>query len=121
MGVVTGSFDVDGAHVLYWQDETGDESGRWFAQPFDGGEARPFLDGVPQGWNEGFAVAPGVVAASISDRDGFAIYVSLEGGQAKELYRSTEFVAVGGDDGYNRAGSRPTGPCSASRTASTAT
>jgi len=104
VGVITGSFDVDGAHVLYWQDETGDESGRWFAQPFEGGEPRPFLEGVPPGWNEGFAVAPGVVAASVSDRDGFAIYVSLEAGEAKELYRSTEFVAVGGEAGYNRGG-----------------
>jgi dipeptidyl aminopeptidase/acylaminoacyl peptidase len=104
VGVVTGSFDVDGDHILYWQDETGDESGRWFAQPFAGGGARPYLDGVPQGWNEGFAVAPGVVAASISDRDGFAIYVALEGGEAKELYRSTEFVSVGGGDAFNRGG-----------------
>ncbi|MGZ5326965.1 MAG: prolyl oligopeptidase family serine peptidase [Actinomycetota bacterium] len=104
VGVVTASFDVDGAHILYWQDETGDESGRWFAQPFAGGDARPFLEGVPQGWNEGFAVAPGVTAASVSDRDGFAVYVALEGGEAKELYRSTEFVGVAGGDGFNRGG-----------------
>jgi dipeptidyl aminopeptidase/acylaminoacyl peptidase len=104
VGVITGSFDVAGDHILYWQDETGDESGRWFAQAFGGGEARPFVEGVPQGWNEGFAVAPGIAVASISDRDGFAIYVSLDGGEAKELYRSTEFVAVGGDDGFNRGG-----------------
>ncbi len=104
VGVITGSFDASGELVLYWQDETGDESGRWFAQPFAGGEATPFLDGVPQGWNEGFAVAPGIVSAAISDRDGFAIYVAIEGGEAKELYRSAEFVAVGGEGSYNRGG-----------------
>ena len=42
-------------------------------------------------------MAPGVVAASVSDRDGFAVYVALEGGEAKELYRSTEFVGVAGE------------------------
>ena len=49
-------------------------------------------------------MAPGVVAASVSDRDGFAVYIALDGGEAKELYRSTEYVAVGGEDGYNRGG-----------------
>ena len=58
------------------------------------------------GWNEGFAQAPGLVAAALSDRDGFAVYVAVDGGPAKELIRSTEFVAVGGPEsgGFNRAG-----------------
>ena len=105
VGVVTGSVSTDGAHVLWWQDETGDESGSWFAQPFAGGEVHPFLDGVPVGWNEGFAQAPGVVAASVSGRDGFAVYVSIDGGPAKETVRSTDWLRVAGDDGgYNRGG-----------------
>lgn len=107
VGVITGSVSLDGEQVLYWQDETGDESGQWYAQPFHGGEARPFLEGVPVGWNEGFAQAPGIVAASVSDRDGFAVYVAIDGGPAKELLRNTEFVGVGGGEdrgGFNRAG-----------------
>ncbi len=43
---------LDGEGVLWFQDETGDESGRWLVQPFDGGETTPFLEGVPHGWNE---------------------------------------------------------------------
>lgn len=105
VGVITGALTPDGEDVLYWQDETGDESGRWYRQPFHGGEAQALLEDVPVGWNEGFAQAPGVVAASISDRDGFAVYVALDGGPAKELLRSPEFLAVGGSpDGFNRAG-----------------
>jgi dienelactone hydrolase len=105
VGVITGALTPDGASILYWQDETGDESGRWYAQPFFGGEPRPFLDGVPAGWNEGFAQAAGVVAASISDRDGFALYVSLDDEPAREIGRSPEFLAVGGSPGgFNRAG-----------------
>jgi dienelactone hydrolase len=99
VGVITGTPTVDGARILYWQDETGDESGRWFAQPFHGGDARPFLEGVPVGWNEGMAQAPGVVAAAVSDRDGFAIYVAADGGPAKEMARSTEFITVAGPEG----------------------
>ena len=106
VGVVTGSISIDGADVLWWQDETGDESGRWYAAPFAGGDARPFLDGIPIGWLEGFAQAPGVVAASVSDRDGFAVYVSIDGGPAKETVRSTDWLRVSGptDDGFNRGG-----------------
>jgi dipeptidyl aminopeptidase/acylaminoacyl peptidase len=106
VGVVAGSVTVDGADILWWQDETGDESGRWYAAPFAGGDARPFLEGIPIGWNEGFAQAAGVVAASVSDRDGFAVYVSVDGGPAKETVRSTDWIRVSGPDdaGFNRGG-----------------
>ncbi|HEY3023166.1 MAG TPA: S9 family peptidase, partial [Actinomycetota bacterium] len=53
VGVVTGPPTIDGNGVLWFQDETGDESGRWFHQPFDGGQSRPLFDLLPAGWNEG--------------------------------------------------------------------
>ena len=70
---------LDGEGVLWFQDETGDESGRWLVQPFHGGDTEPFLVGVPHGWSDGLAQAPGIVVAAISDRDGFAVHVSLDG------------------------------------------
>ena len=104
VGVVTASFDVDGdAHPLL----AGRDRRRIrpvVRAAVRGWRRAPLPRGRAAGWNEGFARAPGVVAASVSDRDGFAIYISLAGGEAKELYRSTEFVAVGGDGGYNRGG-----------------
>jgi len=107
VGVVDGTPTLDGAGVLFWQDETGDESGQWYVEPFEGGgAATPFLEGVPHGWNEGFAQATGAVAAGISDRDGFAIFASIDGGAAKELVRSTESVRIAGAEsgGFNRGG-----------------
>lgn len=105
VGVQGGTPTLDGAGVVWFQDETGDESGRWFVQPFDGGESRPFVDGLPQGWNEGMAQAPRLGAAGISDRDGFGIYAAAEGEPAKKLYRSAESVRLGGAEGlgFNRA------------------
>lgn len=104
VGVVEGAPTLDGGGVVYWQDETGDESGGWFVQPFAGGDAQPFLVGAPVGWNQRLAQAPGVVAAAISDRDGFGIWVSIEGGPAKELARSTESLVLAGSEwgGFNR-------------------
>jgi pimeloyl-ACP methyl ester carboxylesterase len=104
VGVVDGTPTLDGSGVLFWQDESGDESGQWFVQPFGGGDSKPFLEGIPHGWNEGLAQAPGIVAAGISDRDGFAIYVSADGGPAKELARSTESLRIGGDHAFNTGG-----------------
>jgi dipeptidyl aminopeptidase/acylaminoacyl peptidase len=96
VGVIDGTPTLDGEGVLWFQDETGSEAGRWFVQPFAGGETTPFLDGAPHGWSEGLAQAPGVVAAGISDRSGFGIYISLGGGPAREIHRSSESVRIGG-------------------------
>src|SRR5438132_3072817 len=106
IGVVDGTPTLDGEGALWFDDTTGDESGRWLVQPFFGGETRPFLEDVPDGWNEGFSQAPGIVAAGISDRNGFAVYVALDGGRATEVYRSTEAVRLGSVDqrGFARGG-----------------
>ena len=106
IGVTDGAPTFDGEGILWFDDETGDESGRWLVQPFSGGETKPFLEGVPQGWNEGLAQARGIVALGISDRDGFAIYVSFDGGPATEVHRSSEAVRVGSveEGGWLRGG-----------------
>ena len=98
VGVVDGTPTLDGEGVIWFQDESGDESGRWLVQRFAGGEIHPLLEGVQHGWSEGLAQAPGVVAAGLSDGDGFAVYVSSDGGPAREVYRSTESVRLGSVD-----------------------
>jgi pimeloyl-ACP methyl ester carboxylesterase len=98
VGLLDGKPTLAGDGVLWFQDETGDESGQWLVQPFHGGDTRRFLEGVPHGWSEGLAQAPGIVAAGVSDRDGFAVYVSLDGGEARELCRSSESLRLGSVD-----------------------
>jgi dipeptidyl aminopeptidase/acylaminoacyl peptidase len=98
VGVLACAITPDGQRVLFWQDDTGSEAGGWFAEPFSGGEAAPFLTGVPQGWNQGLAQGPGLVVAGIADPDGFAVFVSAEGEPAKEIWRSTEYVGIGGSE-----------------------
>ena len=98
VGLVDTVPTFDGEGILWFQDETGDESGRWLVQPFHGGETTPFLVGVPHGWSDGLAQAPGIVAAAISDRDGFAVYVARDGGKAKEIHRSPRSVQLGSNE-----------------------
>jgi pimeloyl-ACP methyl ester carboxylesterase len=98
VGLVDALPTLDGEGVLWFQDESGDESGRWHMQPFAGGETELFLEGVPHGWSEGLAQAPGIVAAALSDRDGFAVYVSLDGGEAQVVQRAETSLRLGGVD-----------------------
>lgn len=102
VGVLSGALTLDGERVLFWQDETGSEAGQWYAEPFSGGVAEPFLAGLALGWNQGLSQASGAVAAGISDADGFAIFVSADGEPAKEIWRSTEAISIGGAE-YGRS------------------
>src|SRR6059036_979810 len=80
VGVRAAAPTLDGTGVLWFQDETGDESGQWFHQPFGGGPSSPLFDALSPGWNEGLAQAPGIIAFAVSDRDGFAVYAATDGG-----------------------------------------
>jgi dipeptidyl aminopeptidase/acylaminoacyl peptidase len=98
VGVVYGLISPNGEDVAWFEDATGDESGRWLVRPFSGGEARPLLNGLPVGWNEGLALAPGIVAAGISNSEGFGIYVSIDGGPPRLLHQSMEAVRIASAD-----------------------
>ena len=94
VGVVDGFAGVDGESVVWFEDESGDESGRWFREPFFGGNRTP-LDGFPLGWSGGLAEAPGIVAAVTSDDQGFGVHIDLEGRGPKEIYRHPEAIGLG--------------------------
>jgi dipeptidyl aminopeptidase/acylaminoacyl peptidase len=98
VGLVDATPTVDGQGIVWFQDETGDESGRWLVQPFAGGETAALLEGVPHGWSEGLAQAPGIVAAGLSSREGFTVYVSIENGEARAIHRSDGSVRLGSVD-----------------------
>jgi dipeptidyl aminopeptidase/acylaminoacyl peptidase len=106
VGVIAGAWSPDGERIAWWQDDDGDESGRWLVQPFAGGETSPLLTGIEGGWSEGIAWVPGMLVAGISGPDGFAILASDDdGATVKELAHSTEHLAVAGrPGGYNRGG-----------------
>jgi dienelactone hydrolase len=97
VGIIDGRVTNDGGSAIWWQDETGDESGRWRVQGFRGGEIHDLLPGAPLGWNQGLAQAPQVVAAGISNRNGFAVFVVQAEGEAREIHRSAEFAGVSRD------------------------
>ena len=98
VGVVYATISGDGSSVVWFSDPTGDESGRWVAAPFEGGEVRELLPGAPIGWPEGLALGRELVVAVIADREGFAVHVSEHGGPAKEIHRHPDHVGFSDSD-----------------------
>jgi dipeptidyl aminopeptidase/acylaminoacyl peptidase len=95
VGVLYATSSADGSEVIWFSDDTGDESGRWLARPFEGGEPRELLPGAPVGWPDGLTVGPHLAAAVIADREGFAVHVSEDGGPANEIYRHVDRLTIG--------------------------
>lgn len=95
VGVVYATVSADGSEVVWFSDDTGDESGGWMAEPFEGGDRREVLPGAPPGWPDGLALGRTLAAGVIADRDGFAVYVSERGGPAKEIHRDVDMLAIG--------------------------
>ena len=89
IGVEDGMPSADGSEAIWFQDDTGDEEGRWVSAPFEGGGVEPLL-GLEPGWPSGLALGLHTIVAGRSDHDGYAIHVSVDGGPARELFRHSQ-------------------------------
>jgi acetyl esterase/lipase len=96
VGLIAGEITPDGEWVVWHRDTTGDESGVWVAAPFSGGTAEPFVEGLPEAWDQGISIGKTRIAAATSDRDGFGLYVAEDGGPARRLVHSEESIVLGG-------------------------
>jgi len=97
VGVLHGVPTRDGTGVVFWQEDTGDETGRWLVQPFGGGEVTPFLEGMPVGWAEGLSQAEGLILAGISTPDGlFQIYAIESDAPPRLITTGKEWLTVAG-------------------------
>jgi dienelactone hydrolase len=108
VGVISATVSADGQEAIWFSDPTGDESGRWLAEPFEGGTPRELLPGAPVGWPDGWSVGLHLAVGVIADRNGFALYVSEDGGPAKEIHRDVDSISVAATDfhteGFGLAG-----------------
>src|SRR5881396_1048887 len=94
IGVILAAATGGGDQVVWLRDTTGDESGEWMAVPFEGGEPRPLLAGAAPGWPDGIAMGRTLVAAVLADREGFGLFVSEDGGSAKEILRRPDRMSI---------------------------
>jgi acetyl esterase/lipase len=103
VGVLEGRPTRDGTGVVWFRDETGAETGAFVLAPFDEDvPPEPLLTGVPQGWPEGLAIGARRVVAAISTGEGFGVWVSDDGADARLLHHHEQPL--------NLAGSGMSGP-----------
>jgi dienelactone hydrolase len=101
VGLISGEITPDGEWVVWHRDTTGDESGVWVAAPFSGGDAEPFVEGLPAGWDEGLSIGRRLIVAAVSDRDGFGVYRAADGGVAERIATSPESLQLGGANSFS--------------------
>ena len=86
----------DGSGVAWWSDDTGDEEGAWVVTDAETGEVRPLLTGVPDGWNQGLGLGPGLAAVAVSAADSYTLWLQAEGdAAAHQLLEATYPLGLG--------------------------
>ncbi len=95
-GTITGTLAPSGEQLWWFDDEAGDEFGRWRRQPFQtSGPAQEALPDVEPGYSAGLALGEHVVVIGFADDDGSRVHLSCDGGDAEVVYRHTEDANVG--------------------------
>ncbi|MFN2545391.1 MAG: prolyl oligopeptidase family serine peptidase [Actinomycetota bacterium] len=96
-GTSHGGLDPTGGWIWWFDDEKGNEFGRWVVEPFEGGEApRQAAPSLPAAYPGGLALAPGVAVIGSSTDDGTRVYVIRGDGEPELLYEHREQASVAG-------------------------
>ena len=82
--------------VVWWQDDVGDETGRWVSATPDGSDAHPLANDLPTGWRQGISfAATGAIALGINTEEDYRVYVIPPGGAPSLLRSSQAPIGVG--------------------------
>lgn len=104
VGVLEGRPTRDGSGVIWFRDETGDETGTFVLAPFDEAVTpEPLLAGLPKGWAEGLAIGRRRTVAAISTDDDFSVWVSDDGADVRLLTRSDRPLRLAAGSGMSGA------------------
>lgn len=85
-----------GAEVWWFDDEKGNEFGRWVRTPFAGGEARPAAPSLPRSYTTGLALASAFSVLGSSGDDGVRVHLVRDGDDPRLLYAHREHANVVG-------------------------
>lgn len=94
-GVHAGRPLPDGSGIVWFDDHAGDEVGRYVVTPFEGGQSRPLVEDLPEGWSAGLAIRPTRLAVGVSVDDTFTVYVADADG-LRPCYEHHQPASVGG-------------------------
>ena len=96
--------------IAWFRDDTGEETGRWVAQAFEGGDALTLFPALPTGWSLGMAMARSGRAAVGLEVDGeYRVYVVEPDSSASLVTASQSPAGVGADWPVGFGGISPDG------------
>ena len=96
IGVTEAHMQPDCGAIVWWLDPTGDECGRWMVTPWEGGEARPLVEGLQDGWSTSLSLVDGAAAIGLAhDDDDYRVYLARDGVAPEVIYRHGEACGVG--------------------------
>ncbi len=92
-----GRVEPGGARIWWFDDDAGNEHGRWMAVPFEGGPAQIAVPDLPTAYSAGLAfAADGIMIVGSSNPDGTRVHLTHEGRRQRELYAHREHAWVTG-------------------------
>lgn len=98
-GVRGGAVLPDGSGAVWFDDDGGDEVGRWVVTPFHGGTPRRLAPEVPDGWSGGLALERRGGAVGVATRDAYEVWrvdEPVAGSAATRLLTSSDPLHVAG-------------------------
>ena len=90
IGVQHGRPLNDGSSIVWFEDTTGDETGRLLVSPFAGGDARPLSRDLPVGWPAGLELGDKFAAVGVSQVGKYEIHTVMPDGAATLLLTQSD-------------------------------
>src|SRR5438093_766577 len=94
-GTVHGKLDPTGEWVWWFDDDRGNEFGRWMIEPFEGGGAEPAAPELGLAYSSGLALGAGFAIVGSSTEGRSAAHLVREG-RAELVYEHREEATVAG-------------------------
>jgi dienelactone hydrolase len=96
-GTPHGGLDPTGEWIWWFDDDKGNEFGRWVVEPFEGGEPpRPAAPSLPPAYGCGLALGVGVAIVGSSSEGGSRFHLVRADGEPELLYEHREQASVAG-------------------------
>ena len=95
-GTLRGQLDRAGSSLWWFDDERGNEFGRWVIEPFRGGGSAPAAPDLAPAYSAGLAAGRGFAVAGSSSDGGSTIHVVRPGQPSRLVYRHEQSAWVDG-------------------------
>lgn len=95
-GTFGGSLDPSGDQIWWFDDDKGNEFGRWVIERFDGAESQAAVPSLPDAYRAGLAIGRDFAVIGSAREEGVRMHLVRNGAAERELYAHREHANVVG-------------------------